>query len=119
MELTVAQRRQLATDLGLSEQYLYQCLTGRRDMDPVEAVRCERDSGGVLSRFAVCRKRGPEIWPEEYAKRAGLVPPSQSARPGHTDAPPPAAPAPGPIDRRDPGRSNPFPDLDRRAPGGA
>lgn len=57
-------RRRIAEKVNVSDAYLYQCLTGRRDMNPVEAVRVERDSGGEITRFDVCTKTGAGIWPE-------------------------------------------------------
>jgi DNA-binding transcriptional regulator YdaS (Cro superfamily) len=64
MALTPSERKRLADQVRVNEQYLYQCLTGRRDMDPVEAVRIERESGRAITRFDLCRKRGAQIWPE-------------------------------------------------------
>jgi len=64
-KLTPDERRQWAEKLGgMSEQYLYQCLTGRRDMNPMEARRIEQDSGGVLTRKMLCQKTWRGIWPE-------------------------------------------------------
>lgn len=63
--MTPQERKELAAKVGVNEQYLYQCLTGRRDMDPVEAIRIERDSGGRVTRFDLCRRRGADIWPEQ------------------------------------------------------
>ena len=57
-------RRRLAAAHGLSEQYLYQLLTGRRDMNPAEARRLEEESGGELSRRMLCQKTWHRIWPE-------------------------------------------------------
>jgi DNA-binding transcriptional regulator YdaS (Cro superfamily) len=64
MSLSAPERKELAAKLGVSEQYLYQCLTGRRDMDPVEAIRLERESQRKVTRFELCRRRGAAIWPE-------------------------------------------------------
>lgn len=64
-KITPEQRRYWAEKLGgLNEQYLYQCLTGRRDMKPGEARRIEHDSGGVITRQMLCQKTWKEIWPE-------------------------------------------------------
>lgn len=62
--ITPDQRRQLADRLGVSDAYLYQCLTGRRDMRPAEARRLEVESFGVLSRRLLCQKTYASIWPE-------------------------------------------------------
>lgn len=63
-QITPARRRELAEKYRLSEQYLYQCLTGRRDMNPAEARRVEQESNGVLSRQMLCQKTWMGIWPE-------------------------------------------------------
>ena len=61
---TRSERRRLAEQVGLNEQYLYQCLSGRRDMSAVEARRIETVSAGVLTRQMVCQKTWALIWPE-------------------------------------------------------
>lgn len=63
-EITAEKRKQLAEKLKLNEQYLYQCLTGRRDMGPIEARRVETESDGVLTRQMLCQKTWRGIWPE-------------------------------------------------------
>lgn len=62
--LSVEDRRRLAIAHGVDEQYLYQCLTGRRDMSPASARKLEDDSGGELRRWALCQKTWHAIWPE-------------------------------------------------------
>ena len=64
VEITPAQRREIAARVGVHEQYLYQCLTGRRDMNPAEARRVESESGGLLTRQMLCQKTWRGIWPE-------------------------------------------------------
>jgi DNA-binding transcriptional regulator YdaS (Cro superfamily) len=63
-EITPEARRRLASATGVSEQYLYQCLTGRRDMNPAEARRLEDVTGGELRRWMLCQKTWFAIWPE-------------------------------------------------------
>lgn len=63
-DITPSERRRIAELVGLNEQYLYQCLTGRREMNPVEAVRVERESEGAVTRQMVCQKTYAGIWPE-------------------------------------------------------
>lgn len=63
-------RRELAAKVGVHEQYLYQCLTGRRDMNPAEARRVEDETSGVLSRQMLCQKTWKGIWPELADKEA-------------------------------------------------
>ena len=69
-DITPEKRRFLAEKLKLSEQYLYQCLTGRRDMGPAEARRVETESDGVLTRQMLCQKTWQGIWPELAEKAA-------------------------------------------------
>ena len=126
-KITPEQRRYWAEKLGgLNEQYLYQCLTGRRDMNPGEARRIERDSGGVITRQMLCQKTWQEIWPElalQQESRAlcatETIAMSDDALPPVCDLPPivvaPAAPAWDGIDRRGPVARPVPPDLDRRA----
>jgi DNA-binding transcriptional regulator YdaS (Cro superfamily) len=63
-EITPEARRRLAESTGVSEPYLYQCLTGRRDMNPAEAMRLETETGGELRRWALCQKTWHRIWPD-------------------------------------------------------
>lgn len=58
------ERKRWADQLHVSEQYLYQCLTGRRDMDPATAMRVETESGGVIKRQMVCQSSYRAIWPD-------------------------------------------------------
>lgn len=69
--LTPESRKALAQTLGLNEQYLYQCLTGRRQMKAGEALRCERDSGGAISRKQLRQRDWQAIWPELAEVKAG------------------------------------------------
>jgi DNA-binding transcriptional regulator YdaS (Cro superfamily) len=64
MVLSASERKRIAADVGVNEQYLYQCLTGRRDMNPAEARRIEADTGGALRRWDLCQKSWALIWPE-------------------------------------------------------
>ena len=62
--LKPAERRALAEQFGLNEQYLWQCLAGKRDMNPTTARRLEDESGGRLRRQELCQKTWRGIWPE-------------------------------------------------------
>ena len=62
--ITPDERRQLAEKVGINEQYLYQCLTGRREMSASEAVRIEMASDGRLTRKMLCQESWQDIWPE-------------------------------------------------------
>lgn len=72
---TPEKRRTLAAQVGISEQYLYQCLTGRRDMSAPEARRIESETGGVLTRLMLCQKTWALIWPE---LAESVVPPNRA-----------------------------------------
>jgi DNA-binding transcriptional regulator YdaS (Cro superfamily) len=63
-KLTAQQRQELAEKVGLNEQWLYQCLSGRRDMSPAEAIRVEAASGGTVTRQMLCQGNWAKIWPE-------------------------------------------------------
>ena len=63
-QITPEKRRALAAQVGVHEQYLYQCLTGRRDMNPAEARRIEDATRGEVSRRMLCQKTWEGIWPE-------------------------------------------------------
>jgi DNA-binding transcriptional regulator YdaS (Cro superfamily) len=69
-QITPDERRQLAEKVGINEQYLYQCLTGRREMSASEAVRVEQASDGRLTRKMVCQASWQAIWPELVEARA-------------------------------------------------
>lgn len=58
------ERRRLAEVAGVDEQYLYQCLTGRRDMDAAEARRVEAVTGHVIRRWHLRQRDWHLIWPE-------------------------------------------------------
>jgi DNA-binding transcriptional regulator YdaS (Cro superfamily) len=79
-DFSVDDRRRLAAVAGISEAYLYQCLTGRRDMGPAEARRVENVTGGELMRWHLCQKTWHRIWPElADAEGAPEVSPSAAA----------------------------------------
>jgi DNA-binding transcriptional regulator YdaS (Cro superfamily) len=63
-EITPETRKTWAAKLKVSEQYLYQCISGRRDMNPIEARRIEDLTGGVITRQMLCQKTWRGIWPE-------------------------------------------------------
>ncbi len=56
-------RAKCALAAGINEQYLYQCLTGKRDMDAALAVHVEKTSDGALKRTQL-RKDWRNVWPE-------------------------------------------------------
>lgn len=62
--ITAVERKRWADLLGINEQYLYQCLTGRRDMDAATAMKVELESGGALRRQMLCQSTFKAIWPD-------------------------------------------------------
>lgn len=62
--ISARERRRLAEVAGVDEQYLYQCLTGRRDMDAAEARRVEAVTGHAIRRCHVRQRDWHLIWPE-------------------------------------------------------
>lgn len=63
-QLTPDDRKRLSAVTGIDEQYLYQCLTGRRDMNPERARKAEDETNGELTRRMLCQKTYAGIWPE-------------------------------------------------------
>lgn len=53
-----------AQALGINAQFLYQCLTGRRAMEPKMAVRLERNTNQRVRRWQVRQADWHLIWPE-------------------------------------------------------
>jgi DNA-binding transcriptional regulator YdaS (Cro superfamily) len=73
-QLTPSERAALA-ELGKTDPaYLYQCLTGRRNMGPVEAVRVEKATKGKLRRWDLCPGNWHLIWPELIGKKGAPTP---------------------------------------------
>jgi DNA-binding transcriptional regulator YdaS (Cro superfamily) len=72
-QLTREDRKRIAAMTGIDEQYLYQCLTGRRDMNPERARKAETDTDGEVTRQMLCQRTYVGIWPElaNSAARAG------------------------------------------------
>lgn len=64
MNMTAAERAALAVKVGVSEPYLYQCLTGRKAMNPAEAVRVEIQSERAVMRWHLRSEDWHRIWPE-------------------------------------------------------
>lgn len=62
--ITPERRRQLAEQHEVDPQYLYQCLTGRKNMNPTSARRVEDATGGELTRKMLCQGTWSGIWPE-------------------------------------------------------
>lgn len=65
--VTPAERKDFARQLGLNDQYLYQCMTGRRDLDAATAKDLEVLSGGRICVWHV-RRDWHRIWPERVGE---------------------------------------------------
>lgn len=61
--ITPKERIELARKSGVNEQYLYQCLSGRRDMDATQASIVERETEGRIRRWQL-RRDWNVTWPE-------------------------------------------------------
>lgn len=59
-----SRRRAIAAQLEMSDAYLYQCLTGWRDMNPTRAREIEVFTLGEITRQMLCQKTWRGIWPE-------------------------------------------------------
>jgi DNA-binding transcriptional regulator YdaS (Cro superfamily) len=62
--ITTTERKAISAKLGVSDPYLYQCLTGRKAMSPEQAVRLEMDSGRLVTRRHLRPNDWWLIWPE-------------------------------------------------------
>jgi DNA-binding transcriptional regulator YdaS (Cro superfamily) len=70
----------MAALAGIDEQYLYQCLTGRKAMLAREAVRVERVLGGRVRRWHLRQKDWHENWPELIGTEGAPPVPTQEVR---------------------------------------
>ncbi|HSC06803.1 MAG TPA: YdaS family helix-turn-helix protein [Steroidobacteraceae bacterium] len=72
--ITASERIALAAKLGMSEQYLYQCLTGRKAMSPLEAVKVEVASDRAVRRWHLRPDDWHLIWPELIGTEGAPLP---------------------------------------------
>lgn len=75
---TPEQRGALAQELGIDPLYLYQVLTGRREMEPKAAVRLEQRSDGRLRRWHLRAHTWHQVWPELIGAEGAPPVPAQS-----------------------------------------
>lgn len=61
--ITAKERVELADLAGVNEQYLYQCLKGLRDMEPLTAANAETATKGRLKRWML-HSKWHLVWPE-------------------------------------------------------
>ncbi|HEY0955792.1 MAG TPA: hypothetical protein VGE36_13590 [Roseateles sp.] len=64
MSIPATERRAVAERHGLNEQYLYQCLTGRADLDPAKAVEIEAATQKGITRQMLRQSDYWLIWPD-------------------------------------------------------
>ena len=77
-QLNPSERAALAVLGKTDPAYLDQCLTGRRIMGPVEAVRVERDTKRKLRRWDLCPGNWHLIWPELIGKKGAPAIPAKA-----------------------------------------
>ena len=63
-KLSPSKRAELAELAGISPQYLYQCLSGRRCMGSLLAARVEHVTNGAVTRKELRPNDWHLIWPE-------------------------------------------------------
>ena len=69
---TPSDRKRISALTGIDEQYLYQCLTGRRDMNPAQARKAEEATNGEVTRQMLCQRTYAGIWPELAKAEQGV-----------------------------------------------
>jgi DNA-binding transcriptional regulator YdaS (Cro superfamily) len=62
-QISPKERAELAEKSGVNEQYLYQCLSGRRNMDATQASVVESKTEGRIRRWQL-RRDWNVTWPE-------------------------------------------------------
>lgn len=64
IDIPAAERQRIASAVELNEQYLYQCLTERREMRAELCTAVEQASNLVIRRWHLRPKDWHRIWPE-------------------------------------------------------
>lgn len=77
--LTTGDRARLAALAGINEAYLYQCLSGRREMGARVAVKVEQATRGELKRWQLCTRTWHLLWPELIDAEGAPEVPEQAA----------------------------------------
>jgi DNA-binding transcriptional regulator YdaS (Cro superfamily) len=77
-EISPKERSELARIAGVNEQYLYQCLSRRRDMDATLASKVEELTKKRLRRWDL-RRDWYETWPELRRLKGAPEVPAQAA----------------------------------------
>lgn len=84
-QVSASERKEIAALVGVDEQYLYQCLTGRKAMQPAEAVRVERLTKQRLRRWHLRSADWHTIWPELIGSEFAPPPPQDAKLPPATE----------------------------------
>lgn len=79
--LPTSRRKELCKQHGLSDDYVYQCLAGIKNMATDEAVRIERLTNGEISRSMLRRNDYWLHWPDLPAPE-GVEEPSHATQEG-------------------------------------
>lgn len=66
--MTASDRARIAAAVGMHEQYLYQCLSGRRPVPIERCVAIERATAGAVMRWDLRPHDWRDIWPELAAR---------------------------------------------------
>lgn len=78
-DISPSERARIAEAVKLNAQYLYQCMTGRAELDATKAVRVERASGQRIRRWHL-RRDWFETWPELIGSDGAPDVPVEQAR---------------------------------------
>lgn len=78
-QITAQERKLIAAKAQLNEAYLYQCMTGRAELDATKAVRVERVSEKRIRRWHL-RRDWFDTWPELVGIEGAPAVPTQEAR---------------------------------------
>lgn len=81
MNISPTERMQVAQAMDLNERFLYQCLTGRRSLGALDAVRIEDVSNRRVRRWHVRQHDWHLIWPEVVGTEGAPPVPEASTQP--------------------------------------
>lgn len=77
-QITAHERKLIAAKAQLNDAYLYQCITGRADLDATKAVRVERLSEKRIRRWHL-RRNWFDTWPELIGTDGAPAVPAEAA----------------------------------------
>lgn len=90
--ISIDERNRLCEQFAIDPRYLYQLLTGRRELEPARAVKLEQLTGGRLRRWHLRARTWHLIWPELIGVEGAPALPADEAvagvaHGGNVDAP--------------------------------